>query len=239
MSRQLTRHLVVALGLGLALSAAPAAASIWSGYNGAVHLCFAPPDSTGRDSLIAVTNVTAGPAGALVDVYAVLDGVTPVFFERQQVRALGGFELALAIDGAPAEVVSQEFPFFAFNVAQKPGHCSVGVANHGEWPIRNGRALLVHWQVRFAETPRNVRFRLDPAGLISCPGLAGYPEKGLPGCLESGAAAIWAGSAIPDLSALLFGCKAVPAYLNWEGKPDLSVPSGRPTWQETGLFTLE
>ncbi len=233
-----------ALGLALAmvLGAAPAGASVWGGHNGLVRLSFTHPDSAGGDTLVAVKHAAAtSPLGVVVDVYAVLDGVTPVFYRGTQVRALGGFELKLAVEGAPGTIVSQEFPFNAFNVRSEPGSCSVGVTNRGELPIRNGRATLVHWRVRFEGTPRNVRFSLDPAGIPSCKELvaAADAEKKVPGCAESGSQALWVGSAVANLEGLIFGCRCAPAYLNWDGKPDLKVAAGKPGWEETGLFTRE
>lgn len=219
--------LVVAALAGLA---APAAASLYGGHNGVVRLSFTPGDSAAGDTLQAARTATAaGPEGAIVDLYAVLDGVERILYQGQQVRALGGFELKLKIEGGPAEIIAQEFPVRAWNMVQTPGHCYVGV--YPELSLRDGRGVLVHWRVRFPETPRNVRFTLDPAGLYSC--------ETLDKCPESGAQVLWAGSAVARQEELIFAAGWAPAYLNWEGTPAVTPVVGTWSWRDTGLFTVE
>lgn len=221
---------IAAAAAALAGLAAPAAASLYGGHNGTVRLSFAPGDSAAGDTLQAVrTAAAAGPEGVIVDLYAVLDGVERILYQKQQVRALGGFELKLKIEGGPAEIIAQEFPVRAWNMVQTPGHCYAGV--YPELPLRDGRGVLVHWRVRFPETPRNVRFALDPAGLYSC--------ETLDKCPESGAQVLWAGSAVARQEELIFAAGWAPAYLNWEGTPSLAPVAGTWSWRDTGLFTVE
>lgn len=185
-----------------------------------------PPSTTP----VPVATVEAGPAGAMVDVYAVLDGVDLIYRDGVQVRAMGGVELNLRVEGEPAAViVEQEFPVRAFNVYQEPGRLQAGF--NPELSLRDGGATLVHWRVYFPGAPRNVRFGLDAAGLRTC--------ETTPGCPGTGTQAVWVGSAVAAQAGLVFGAGWAPACLNWEGTPDLAVRRGTVDWSETGLFTRE
>lgn len=217
----------VVLAAGLA-AAAPAGASVWGGINGTVRLLLAD-----GDTLAPALVIVPGPEGVIIEVQAVLDGVDRVFYQGQQVRALGGFELQLVVEGAEAAIAplptggSDPLGLRRFNMADLPGQCWVGL--YPELPLPEGRAVLMRWRVHLPGQPREVVLRLDPQGLYSC--------AQQPGCPESGAAAIWAGSAGSNMAGLLFGAGGAPAYLNWEQPPAAAQEPAPPTWLQTGLFT--
>lgn len=185
--------------------------------------------SVAGDSLVVAATVAGGLRGSLIDLYAVLDDVALVHWNGLQLRALGGIEFALRIEGGPAFIVSQDFPLRAFNLETEPGRIGAGIAP--ELSLRDRRATLVHWRIQVPGTPRNLAFRLDPTVLRTC----GTIE----GCPESGSQALWVGSAVSDMAGLVFSAGYTPAYLNWDGAPDLAVVRGKVDWSETGLFTRE
>ncbi|MHB8078048.1 MAG: hypothetical protein ACYDIE_02170 [Candidatus Krumholzibacteriia bacterium] len=185
--------------------------------------------SAAGDSLVVAAWVAGGPRGSLVDLYAVLDDVALVHWNGLQLRALGGIEFALRIEGGPAFIVGQDFPLRAFNVLSEPGHLSAGL--FPELPLRDHRATLVHWRIYLPGTPHDMVFRLDPGALRTC----GTME----GCPESGSQALWTGSPVSEMAGLIFSAGYTPAVLNWDGEPDLAVVRGRVDWNETGLFTPE
>ncbi len=181
------------------------------------------------DSLVVAATTAGGARGALIDLYAVLDDVALLYWNGLQLRALGGIEFALRIEGGEAMIVGQEFPLRAFNVRPEPGRLSAGL--FPELALRDRRATLVHWRIYVPGTPRNLAFRLDPAALGTC--------ATLEGCPGSGSQALWTGSPVSEMAGLIFSAGYTPAYLNWEGEPDLAVVRGRGDWSETGLFTTE
>lgn len=184
--------------------------------------------SVAGDSLVVAATLAGGPRGALLDLYAVLDDVALVRWNDLQLRALGGIEFALRIEG-PGVIVGQEFPLRAFNVRPEPGAISAGL--YPELPLRDRRATLVHWRIYVPGTPRNLAFRLDPSALRTCSSLAGCPD--------SGTQALWTGSPVSEMAGLIFSAGYTPAVLNWDGEPDLAVVRGRVDWRDTGLFTAE
>jgi len=185
--------------------------------------------SVAGDSLVVAATVAGGPHGSLIDLYAVLDDVALIHWNGLQLRALGGIEFALRIEGGTAFIVGQDFPLRAFNVQSEPGRLSAGL--FPELALRDRRATLVHWRIYAPGTPGNLAFRLDPAALRTC--------GTLEGCPESGSQALWTGSAVSEMAGLIFSAGYTPAFLNWEGEPDLTVVRGRVDWSETGLFTRE
>ena len=36
----------------------------------------------------------------------------------------------------------------------------------------------------------------------------------------------------------VFGAGYVPAYLNWDGEPDLQPQSGEASWQDVGIYEI-
>lgn len=220
------RRIAAALGVALLLAAAaPATASVWAGHNGVIRLSFTP-----ADSMTSVATVEAGtPAGTVIDLYAVMTDVDLVHWNSGQVIAMGGFELKLAWEGANVKVLGVEFEQKCFNVGKEKAQCLVGF--YPDLSLREGPAVLAHWQLLVMGEASNVVFRLDKAGVVS--------SRGLEGCEDSGSYALWAGSKVSEQAGLLFSAGYVPAYLNWEGEPDLSVIKGTGDWPEIGLVELK
>lgn len=197
-------------------------ASTWCGKNGVVRLSF-----TGEDSIVAFTTVEPEATGKVtVHVYAILDRLEPVAHQGERFMGLEGFELGLIVEGAPATIQPPQFPYRAINLGQDPARIQAGLVK--SLSVRHGRATLLYWPVVFFAPPKNVVFRLDTKALPSC--------KGLTGCSESGSYALYAGTRASHQVNHLFGAGYVPAYLNWEGEPDLTPVSAEPTWREVGLY---
>jgi hypothetical protein len=213
-------RMIVGAGAVMLLVTAAASASTWGGHNGVVRLSF-----TSGDTLTSSLNVAPEEGGVVItDLYAVLDGVEPAVYNGTTVASLGGLELRLQIEGAEYLIMSQEFPFANFNVGQKPGDVRVGAV--GGLPLEDGRATLVHWQVLLKGKPRDVTFRLDPAGARSC--------ETLQGCPGSGTDVLWTGSVEQKLEGLIFSAVGAPAYLNWEEAPAAVAGVGSPSWRDVG-----
>lgn len=214
--------LLLVLGL-LAAGALPAAASVWCGENGLFRFSFAEGDS------LVETLSTGEPQGGLtiVDVYGWLTDVTPVARNGDAFLRVGGVELKLAVSGAAATVIGQDFPDpKALNVGTVPGTVAAGF--HPGLRLQAGKVLLVHWKLMFEGRPVNVRLGLEAAALRSC--------DGLEGCRESGTQALYAGATTANQLDCLFGAGYAPAWLNPEGEPDRAPVRGRSTWQDAGVF---
>lgn len=219
---------VVSVLFAFALLAAcpePASAGDWAGHYGDVLLSFTPgPEATHvarRDSLPVV--------GTMVDLYALLAVPEIVRARGEQVLTVGGLELKLAADGAPGwKVLSQEINGKNINVGPEPGTVTVGL--FPGLTFQDGVVQVVHWVVQVPGQARDVVFRLDPAGARSC--------ETLPGCLESGTYALWAGAVAANQHGLLFSAGFVPAYLNPSTPaPELAPVRGKVDWRERGLVT--
>jgi len=212
----------VPVGAVLLILALPAAASTWVGENGVVRLAF-----NQGESLISAAAVEPGAGGTtMVDLYAYLDEVEPMQHEGEAFIAIGGFELKLLVEGAEAHITEQTFPFAHFNVGKNPGHCVVGI--NPAQRLVDGRCELVHWKILFTEPVRNVTFRLDTAGLLSCRTLAGCPD--------SGTQALYSGTVDSGLMGFLVGAGCVPAHLNWD-EPRKPLPiRGTQNWRDVGVF---
>jgi hypothetical protein len=199
-----------------------AQASTWCGKNGVVRLSF-----TADDSVVAITSVEPDTTGkVVVNVYAVLDRLEPVAHQGERFMGLEGFELGLIVEGAPATILPPELPSRAFNVERDPARVQAGLVK--SISLRRGRATLLHWPVVFFEPPRNVVFRLDAKALPSC--------KTLTGCPESESYLLYAGTRASYQVNHLFGAGYTPAYLNWEGEPDLTPVSAESTWRQVGVY---
>jgi hypothetical protein len=197
--------------------------TVWCGQNGLVKLSFSD-----GDTLTHILKVEPNEHGlTVVDLYAVLDEVELTAYQGEKFVTLGGFEFNLAVEGAEALFQSQDFPFRHFNIASKLNQCQVGVLPG--LPIKNGKASLVHWRVLFRGSVKNVAFRLDPEGLDSC--------SKVRGCIESNPYALYVGTEDAHFVGMMFGAGYLPAYLNWEGEPDLTPVVGKNSWREVGVFT--
>ncbi len=205
------------------LLAGTASASTWCGQNGVMRLSF-----SAGDSIVAVTTAEPGSAGkTIVAVYVVLDEVEPVSRDGERFLGIGGFEARLTVDGATDFTIkAAQFDYQAFNLARITWQCRVGILDG--LILQDGRAILAYWIVIFNEPPRNVVFRLDPKGTISC--------ETMSGCSESHPYALYTGTVTSNQAGSMFGTGYVPAYLNWEGEPDLAPVLGTNSWREVGVY---
>jgi hypothetical protein len=196
-------------------------ASDWAGHNGTIVLSF------GQEQGRVHTVESIEGVGVLVDVYATFTGISELFYNQTKVMTCGGFELQLKIDGAEGKILVQNLPKQSrINIGKSDGQCIVGV--NPDLSIMKD-VQLVHWQIMLPEGANNVRFSLDPEGLFSA--------KGLEGCLESNPVALWAGGKDANHLGLIFAASCAPAYLNWDGEPELEIIRGTVDSIETGLFT--
>ena len=198
-------------------------ASTWCGDNGLIRFSFVQ-----GDSLVTVLH-TGEPENGVTsfDLYAWLTEVDPVAKDGEAFLHLGGMELKLSITGAEAFILKQEFPSKVMNVGPEMGHIAAGF-DPGQ-KIKKGQVLLVHWSIMIQGRPENVRFGLDPTGLMSCAELEGCPE-GEP-------AALYIGNASSRQIEFMFGAGFVPSWLNPTGDPDLDPVTGKVTWRDAGVFT--
>lgn len=209
----------------LVLLALPATASEFCGCNGIMTLSFAELPAIER-----VLEVDAGEHGMVtVDVYLSLDDVHPAEGPGGVMLALGGFECELRITGAEPLSVQKEVLVPHRDFGQRPTQTWVGVSSSGE-RMDKGALALVKWTVIFKARPENVRFDLDPAGLLSC---SNYPC-----CGEAGASGIYAGAIDVAQEGFLFGTACAPAYLNFDKEPDLAVVPCKLGVDEAGVFKL-
>lgn len=200
----------------------PAAASYWSGENGVIRFSFAE-----GDSLQPVLHAEPDGNGLLrVDLWVWLTDVEPMARNGEAVLAVGGFELELVVEGAEAFVSGKEYPGEGINVAQDQWGCIMGLNPNPR--LKEGRALLVKYELLFQGRPADVRFSMRPEGIISC----GTVE----GCPGSGTRALWIGPVEADMLSEIFGAGCVPAWLNPTGEPDLTPERGSSGWREVGRF---
>ena len=76
--------------------------------------------------------------------------------------------------------------------------------------------------------PGNVVFGLDQDGLQTAKVLEGYDD--------AGSWALYTGTWASDTLGDIFGAGYVPAYLNWDGEPDLAPRRGKVSWDQTPLY---
>lgn len=204
------RRIIVILMLGAfaLLATVPAGATTFCGCNGEVRLSFTP-----TPELTPVSEVAPGEGGlTVVDVYAVLDGVAKLEGPRGVFLDLGGYELELRITGAVPLSLAKKHLIPYRDFGGRPTQCLVGIVP-GE-RIVDGPLALVMWQVIFQGEVADVRFDLDPAGLLSC--------ERTPDCDGCGASAVYVGTMDAGQEGYLFGAGCVPAVLNPTGEPDLT-----------------
>jgi len=211
------RHVMLCL-MSLAL-AAGASASVFCGGNGLVTLSFTPAPE--------ITRVAEAEAGEPVEVYAILDGVELVDGPGGVVLAMGGFECELRIIGAEPASVDKAVLVPHRDFGQLPTRVWAGFAAEGV-RLDRGPVALVRWTVSFDEKPVDVRFELDPEGLLSC--------AGLEGCLEANVTAIYNGALDVRQESRFFGAGFAPAVLNPTGEPDLAEHPCTVGFAEVGIF---
>lgn len=206
-----------------ALAAAPAAASVWCGENGLVRFSFAEGDS------LVETLQTGEPQGGVtvVDVWAWLTGMDEVAQDGDVFLRVGAAELKLAVSGAEAVVIEQEFPDpGAISIGSAPGTVAAGF--RPGLRVRDGATLLVHWKLLFQGRPQDVRLGLDADALRSC--------ATVEGCPGSGTQALYTGADGANQLQYMFGAGYAPAWINPAGEPDRTPVTGRSGWREVGVF---
>jgi len=208
----------------LLLIATSVSATDWAGHNGTVYLSFE------ADSVVRVADMESVKGmGVLVDVYATLTDISELSFNKSRILTCGGYELQLQFEGSEGKIISQNLPEETqLNVAKEVGRCLVGF--FPDLSLVKG-AQLAHWQILLPEGARNVRFSLNPDGLFS--------TDQVKGCAENNPVALWAGGLDARHHGLLFAASCAPAYLNWDGEPELELIRGTMDSIETGLFTIE
>ncbi len=203
------------------LAGGPVQASIWCGHNGTVVLSFGCVEEL--QSELHAAEAEGHPL--FVDIYAVMSDVDPISYQGERIMGLGGFEARLVVEGAEGTIIAKDYDYRRLDMGQSLDVCRVGVVP--ALNIAGGPALLVHWKVMFDSTPGPVTFHLDPSGTPSC--------ETVGGCDPETNCVLYTGSADTGQNGLLFGASYVPAFLNWEEKPDLSPRGVGKGWQDTGL----
>jgi hypothetical protein len=180
---------------------------------------------TAGPDLQSVATVEPGENGVtMVDVYAWLTDVEPMQKDGEPFLGISAFELHLAIDGAEAFIIEQNYPQDVRQVGKQPGDCIVGL-----WPglyFEEGAMQLVHWKVMFQGRPENVVFRLDPEAMVTC--------ERTPGCEGTGISALYTGIDSQGFLWAVLGAGYQPAYLNYVGEPDLAPVRGNLPWRQAG-----
>jgi hypothetical protein len=208
--------------LVLPLATAPAAASTFCGCNGEVALSFTP-----APELTAVLEQAPDAQGLTrVEVHAVLVDVAELEGPRGVFQDLGGYELELRITGAEPLSVSKQHLIPYRDFGARPTQCLVGTTP-GE-PVVGQPLALVKWQLVFQGEVEDVRFDLDPAGIISC--------ERTPGCEGSGASAMYVGTVDARQEGYIFAAGARPAVLNPTGEPELEPQPCTRGFAEVGVY---
>ncbi|MFT5233777.1 MAG: hypothetical protein ACI9UK_000948 [Candidatus Krumholzibacteriia bacterium] len=219
--RKCAANLVV-IALCLSLKAGIVAASDWCGENGVIRFSFAE-----GSELVQVLNTEEPVNGVTtVDVYAWLTDVDMVAHKGEKFLRVGGIEMKLTIEGAEAFILKQEFPSQALNVGEKTGTIIAGLVPGQR--LEEGKTHLVKWQIMFQGRPENVRFGLDPSGVMSCPTVEG--------CVEAAPPAVYVGVEGSGQLGAMFGAGYVPAWLNPVGEPDTKPVRAKQTYQDVGIF---
>lgn len=197
-----------------------ALASDFCGGNGTVKLSFTPgPEAT---------RVSTADAGEVVEVYAILDDVELVDGPGGVVLALGGFECELRIVGTQPLTVGKTLLLPGQDFGRRPTQVWAGlVSEHAR--LDRGPLTLIRWTLYFEEKPENVRFELDPEGLLSC--------STMKGCPEANVAALYNGSPDARQEGYLFAAGFAPAVLNPTAEPDLAEQPCAVGFADVGIFS--
>jgi len=206
------------------LLALPAAATVFCGCNGEVVLSFTEPPA-----LTSVLEIepTEGELTS-VDIYAVLDSVVELEGPGGVFLDLGGFELELRVTGAEVHAVDKKVLIPHRDFGARPTQCLVGTISGAR--IVGAPLAMVRWRVLLKGEVQDVRFDLDPAGLLSC--------DRTPECEGCGASAVYVGSVDAGQEGYLFGAGCVPAVLNPSAKPDLTPAPCSADFAEVGVFEV-
>jgi len=216
------RYLATMLMLATLLVALPVAASTWSGENGLIRFSFVE-----GDSLVTVLDSGEGAGGVTkVTVYCWLTDLEPVKQEGEAFLAVGGYELALDIQGAEAFILGQTIPGKHLNVGKETGRIAVGLSPGLK--ITEGQVLLATWDLMFQGRPTDVRFGLDKSGANSAVTLEGAPKNEVQ--------AIYVGSDSSRQLQFMFAAGYEPAWLNPTADVDQTPVRGPQSWEDVGVF---
>lgn len=216
------RRAILLLMAALTVAVAPVAASEFVGCNGTLTLSFAPAPAATRT--LAVEPVEGYTT---VEVYGSFRDLEPMEGPGGAVLAIGGFEFSLAIAGAEPLSVAKKVLVPHRDFGPDPRTIWAGVDSAGE-RVDGGPLDLVRWTVTFAGRPENVRFSLDPAGLLSC--------DGFPACGEADVRGMYVGALDVGQHEYLWGLGCAPAVLNPTGEPDLASEGCTLGFAEVGVF---
>ncbi len=215
--------ILMALVVLATMPAGMAAASEWCGENGMLRFSFVE-----GAELVDVFDAGEPVNGVTtVDVYAWLADVEAVARDGEKFLRVGGFELELTITGAEGFILKQEFPTEVLNVGPRTGSIIAGLQPGNR--LREGRTMLVKWQVMFQGRPQDVRFGLDAKGTLSCKTLVGCPEAEPP--------MLYVGVESSGYLGVMFGAGYVPGWLNPAGEPDRTPVHAKQSYQDVGIFT--
>lgn len=218
-----TNRAVMAIAL-LVLTVGPAAASTFCGCNGTIKLSFSE-----GPTIEPVARMSPGDGGlVVVDVWAILDDVAPMEGPGGVFMALGGYEFELQITGGEPFAVVKTLTAPNRGFGQRPTQVWAGTSYDG-MRVDRGPIALCHWTVLFRGEVSNVRFALDPAGLLSCEGMAT--------CDGNGVQALYCGSSDARLEDHLFGAGCQPAVLNPTDDADFEPVPCTLGFAEVGVFT--
>jgi hypothetical protein len=215
---------LIALLLGVALLAAGAsgASAQWAGENGVIRFSF-----TAGDSIVPVAHLEPQNGVTMVELHTWLTDVVPTARNGEAFMAIGGFELKLVVEGAEAHILGKTVPGNHLDVGPAVNTCIVGL--DPGLAIRNGKALLVTWNIMFQGDPKDVVFRLDTE--------PSHSGKQIDGCKDAGSPGLYIGVETSGMLGTFFGAAGAPAYLNPTKEPDLNAVHGRDSFEEIGLFT--
>jgi len=217
-----TRLMRTTILLTILALAGSAQASNWCGENGLVRFSFAD-----GEEIVSVGTAEPDDTGVtLVDVFAWITDVTPLKKDGEAFLATAAVEMMLKIEGAEGFIIETEFFMKSRNVGRGPGTIAVGFDPGLQF--EDGRTKVVRWRVLFQGKPENVVFSLDQSGLQTATTLKDYNDAGT-WALYTGT---WASDTLGDM----FGCGFVPAYLNYDGEPDLEPRRGKMSWEEGDLY---
>lgn len=216
------RSMLTVVLLALVLLPATSGATVWCGDNGLFRFSFAE-----GDSLVSVLHTEeSGGDVTFVDIYCWLTDIDPVAREGEAFLHVGGFEMKLAITGAEAFILEQDFPSEVLNIGKEIGHIVCGM--HPEQKIKDRKVFLVRWKVMFKGPVKNVHLGLDRSGLMSCADIRG--------CAAGEPPALYVGNEGSRQEGLLVGAGYVPAWINPTVEPDQTPVTGKQGWRDAGIF---
>ncbi len=205
---------------GLAALSGSAQAMEWCGENGTIRFSFVEGQSNAN-----IHHVKAEDGVTKVTLVAWMTDVDPVSINGRAFDGLGGFELKLKIDGAKGYILEHLVMEKGLNLSTENGAFRVGMAFGLDFV--DGKAPLASWDIMFQGDVEDVKFSLDPTGVVSCPGS--------PNCPDADLLAIYIGTDISKQLQDLFSAGYEPAWLNPStSDPDMTIVTGGESWEKVG-----